>query len=51
MKTMDVRNSSKEPGGFWEAYRACAEENRIRLDRSRTFREMLRIIWRRPLRK
>jgi hypothetical protein len=31
---MDVRNSSKEPGGFWEAYRACAEENRIRPDRS-----------------
>ena len=31
---MDVRNSSKEPGGFWEAYRACAEENRIRPDHS-----------------
>ena len=34
MKTMDVRNSSKERDGFWEAYRACAEENRVRPDRS-----------------
>ena len=34
VKTMDVRNASKEPGGFWEAYRACAEENRVRPDRS-----------------
>jgi hypothetical protein len=31
---MDVRNSSKEPGGFWEAYQACAEENRVRPDHS-----------------
>jgi hypothetical protein len=30
---MDVRNSSKEPGGFWEAYRGCAEENRVPPDR------------------
>ncbi|MDP3039246.1 MAG: tyrosine-type recombinase/integrase, partial [Deltaproteobacteria bacterium] len=30
---MDVR-SSKEPDGFWEAYRGCAEENRVRPDRS-----------------
>ena len=29
MKIMDVRNS-KEPYGFWEAYRGCAEENRVR---------------------
>ena len=34
MKTMDVHSSSKEPGGFWEAYRASAEENRVRPDRS-----------------
>ena len=34
MKSMDVRNSSEEPGVFWEAYRACAEENRVRPDRS-----------------
>jgi len=28
VKIMDVRNSlSKEPGGFWEAYLGCAEEN------------------------
>jgi integron integrase len=31
---MDVRNSSKERDVFWEAYRACAEENRVRPDRS-----------------
>jgi len=31
---MDARNSSKEPGGFWEAYRACVEENRVRPDRA-----------------
>ena len=31
---MDVRNSSEEPGVFWEAYRACVEENRVRPDRS-----------------
>jgi hypothetical protein len=31
---MDARNSSKERSGFWEAYRACVEENRVRLDRS-----------------
>jgi hypothetical protein len=31
---MEVRNSSKEPGGFWDAYRACAEENRVRPNRS-----------------
>jgi hypothetical protein len=34
VKIMDARNSSKEPGGFWEAYRACTEENRVRPDRS-----------------
>ena len=28
VKIMDVRNS-KEPDGFWEAYRGCAEENRV----------------------
>ena len=33
VKIMDVRNS-KEPDGFWEAYRGCAEENRVRPDRS-----------------
>ena len=31
---MDFRNSSKERNVFWEAYRACAEENRVRPDRS-----------------
>jgi integrase len=31
---MDVRNFSKERDVFWEAYRACAEENRVRPDRS-----------------
>jgi hypothetical protein len=30
---MDTRNS-KGRNGFWEAYRACAEENRVALDRS-----------------
>jgi len=34
VKIMDARNSSKEPGGFWEAYRAYTEENRVRPDRS-----------------
>jgi len=34
VKIMDARNSSKERSGFWEAYRACAEENRVRPDRS-----------------
>lgn len=34
VKIMDARNSSKEPGGFWEAYRECTEENRVRPDRS-----------------
>jgi hypothetical protein len=34
VKIMDVPNSSKESGGFWEAYRACAEENRVRPDHS-----------------
>ncbi len=29
---MDTRNS-KERSGFWEAYRACAEENRVASDR------------------
>ena len=33
MKIMDVRNS-KERDGFWEAYRGCAEENRVQPDRS-----------------
>jgi Phage integrase, N-terminal SAM-like domain len=31
---MDPLNSPKERDGFWEAYRSCAEENRIRPDRS-----------------
>lgn len=30
---METRNS-KECNGFWEAYRGCAEENRVRPDRS-----------------
>jgi len=30
---MNVHNS-KERERFWEAYRGCAEENRVRLDRS-----------------
>jgi hypothetical protein len=34
VKIMDARNSSKERIGFWEAYRACAEENRVQPDRS-----------------
>jgi len=34
VKTMDVRNSSKGRDGFWDAYRACAEENRVRPDHS-----------------
>jgi hypothetical protein len=29
---MDTRNS-KGRNGFWEAYRACAEENRVASDR------------------
>ena len=33
MKITDVR-ISKESGVFWEAYRECAEENRVRPDRS-----------------
>ena len=32
MKVMDAR-SSEERDGFWEAYRGCAEENRVRPDR------------------
>jgi hypothetical protein len=31
---MDVRNSSEEPNVFWKAYRASAEENGVRPDRS-----------------
>ncbi len=31
---MDFRNSSKERKVFWEAYRASAEENGVRPDRS-----------------
>ncbi len=31
VKIMDVRNS-KERDVFWEAYRGCAEENRVRPD-------------------
>ena len=34
MKIMNFRDSSKERKVFWEAYRACAEENRVRPDRS-----------------
>jgi hypothetical protein len=30
---MDIPDS-KGRGGFWEAYQACAEENRVALDRS-----------------
>src|SRR4030042_5231474 len=33
VKNMDTRDS-KGCNGFWEAYRACAEENRVRPDRS-----------------
>jgi hypothetical protein len=33
VKIMDVRNS-KEHDVFWEAYRGCAEESRVRPDRS-----------------
>jgi hypothetical protein len=32
VKIMDIRNS-KGSNGFWEAYRACAEENRVPSDR------------------
>jgi hypothetical protein len=31
---MDAHNSSRGRDSFWEAYRACAEENRVRPDRS-----------------
>ena len=34
VKIMNLRNSSKGCDGFWEAYCACAEENRVRPDRS-----------------
>jgi len=34
VKIMNLGNSSKGCDGFWEAYRACAEENRVRPDRS-----------------
>ena len=34
VKIMDVHNSSKERSGFWEACRACTEENRVQPDRS-----------------
>ena len=34
VKIMNLRNSSKGCDGFWEAYRACAEENRVSPDRS-----------------
>ena len=33
VKIMDFHNS-KERDLFWEAYRGCAEENRVRPDRS-----------------
>jgi len=33
VKIMDIPNS-RGRNGFWEAYRACAEENRVRPDRS-----------------
>ena len=33
VKIMNTHNS-KERSGFWEAYRGCAEENRVRPDRS-----------------
>jgi hypothetical protein len=33
VKNMDSRNS-KERDVFWEAYRACATENRVRSDRT-----------------
>jgi site-specific recombinase XerC len=32
VRTMDIRNSNGR-SGFWEAYRACAEENRVLPDR------------------
>jgi len=34
VKIMNFRDSSKERKVFWEAYRACAEENGVRPDRS-----------------
>jgi hypothetical protein len=33
LKTMNT-NNSRERDRFWEAYRGCAEENRVRPDRS-----------------
>jgi hypothetical protein len=33
VKIMDIPNF-RERDSFWEAYRACAEENRVRPDRS-----------------
>jgi len=29
VKIMDAHNSSRELSGFWETYRACAEEDRV----------------------
>jgi hypothetical protein len=34
VKIVEARNSSTERHVFWEAYRACAEENGVRPDRS-----------------
>ena len=36
VEIMDTRNS-KGRNGFWEAYRACAEENRVRPDRAQFY--------------
>jgi hypothetical protein len=36
VKIMDAYNS-KERDLFWEAYRGCAEENRVRPDRSQFY--------------
>jgi hypothetical protein len=33
LKIMDIPDP-RGRGSFWEAYRACAEENRVRPDRS-----------------
>ncbi len=36
MKIMDIPNS-KGRDSFWEAYRACVEENRVRPDRAQFY--------------
>jgi hypothetical protein len=52
---MDVRNSSKERDVFGRAYRTCAEENRVRPDRSPSYvnwaRDFANFLPEKPLKK